>query len=383
MLSFIKAPEGYQTVLYRNGSPVRLLVARPKPYLVWGTGFTRVCCPLTDPVINASQPTVSPLMDKDWVRGHLDDILVEPGERVLVWLEGRLVRVLTAGRWGIWKTPSPIRLDRLTLDDPQYAPGDAKAVAALRSWPAASNVLEFVNLGVGQQGLVYVGGELLRTLGPGIHAFWRQGIDYDVLIEDLRLKTLTLTGQELMTQDRVTLRMNFDVAYRVTDPQRAVLEAEAPAKLLYTRAQLLLREGVGGRTLDQLLEERDSLAKEVEAGLQPFAEKFGMGVEFAGLRDVILPGDMREILNQVVRARKEAEANVIRRREETASTRSLLNTAKVIDENPTMLRLKELEALQEIVGKIETLNVYDGLQGLLGGVRLRDLPPGEKAKSGE
>ncbi len=80
---------------------------------------------------------------------------------------------------------------------------------------------------------------------------------------------------------------------------------------------------------------------------------------------MILPGDMREILNQVVAAQKEAEANVIRRREETNATRSLLNTAKVMAENPVMLRLKELEALETIAGKVDKLTVMNGTSGLM------------------
>ncbi|NJM30387.1 MAG: slipin family protein, partial [Rhizobiales bacterium] len=82
-------------------------------------------------------------------------------------------------------------------------------------------------------------------------------------------------------------------------------------------------------------------------------------------KDVILPGDMRDILNKVVAAEKEAEAQVIRRREETNATRSLLNTAKVMAENPVMLRLKELEALEKIADKVQTLTVHNGTEGLL------------------
>lgn len=83
------------------------------------------------------------------------------------------------------------------------------------------------------------------------------------------------------------------------------------------------------------------------------------------IKDVVLPGEMRDILNTVVTAQKEAEANVIRRREETAATRSLLNTAKLMTDNPAMLRLKELEALETIADKVGSLTVHNGTQGLL------------------
>jgi regulator of protease activity HflC (stomatin/prohibitin superfamily) len=84
-----------------------------------------------------------------------------------------------------------------------------------------------------------------------------------------------------------------------------------------------------------------------------------------GVKDIILPGDMKEILGKVVEAEKAAQANVIRRREETNATRSLLNTAKVMEGNPTALRLKELEALEKITEKVGNISVYGGLDGVL------------------
>jgi hypothetical protein len=91
------------------------------------------------------------------------------------------------------------------------------------------------------------------------------------------------------------------------------------------------------------------------------------------VKDVVLPGDMRDILNKVVVAEKEPEADVIRRREETNATRSLLNTARVMSENPVMLRLKELEALSEIAGKVERLTIHNGTGGLMNNVvKLRE-----------
>jgi len=80
---------------------------------------------------------------------------------------------------------------------------------------------------------------------------------------------------------------------------------------------------------------------------------------------VILPGEMKTILNQVVEAEKVAQANLIRRREETAATRSLLNTARLMEENPTLLRLKELETLEKVTEKVGSLTVYGGLEGVL------------------
>jgi len=83
------------------------------------------------------------------------------------------------------------------------------------------------------------------------------------------------------------------------------------------------------------------------------------------VKDVILPGDMKDILNKVVQTEKLAQANVIKRREETAATRSLLNTAKLMQDNPTLMRLKELEVLEKVSGKVDKLTVFGGFDGVL------------------
>ena len=154
---------------------------------------------------------------------------------------------------------------------------------------------------------------------------------------------------------------------------KAATEVKDFAEALYRSLQYAFRKTLGAKTLDQILENKVTV--DVEAAEKVRSEMAAIGIEVGeiALKDVILPGEMREILNQVVSAEKAAEANVIRRREETNATRSLLNTAKVMAENPVMLRLKELEALEQIAGKVERLTVHNGTGGLMNDlVKLRD-----------
>jgi regulator of protease activity HflC (stomatin/prohibitin superfamily) len=94
----------------------------------------------------------------------------------------------------------------------------------------------------------------------------------------------------------------------------------------------------------------------------------GLELTSVGVKDIVLPGEMKTILAQVVEAGKAAEANVIRRREETAATRSLLNTAKVMEDNPVALRLKELETLERVAERIDKISVFGGLDQVLNGL---------------
>jgi regulator of protease activity HflC (stomatin/prohibitin superfamily) len=110
----------------------------------------------------------------------------------------------------------------------------------------------------------------------------------------------------------------------------------------------------------------------VTAHVRAKLSAYGLELDGAGVKDIVLPGEMKTILAQVVEAGKAAEANGIRRREETAATRSLLNTAKVMENNPTALRLKELESLERVAERIDKISVFGGLDQVLNGlVKLR------------
>ena len=128
----------------------------------------------------------------------------------------------------------------------------------------------------------------------------------------------------------------------------------------------------GVRPLDRLLADKDAVGNEVRNALASRAAQFGVTVRGVGLRDIILPGEMKSILNEVILAQKQAEANLIRRREETAAARSQANTAKLLAENPILARMKQLEALQEILAGAKTTfilgqgDVVDQVRGLIG-----------------
>lgn len=134
---------------------------------------------------------------------------------------------------------------------------------------------------------------------------------------------------------------------------------------LYRTVQIAVRQSLGKRTLEEMLAEKTDLDAAVAESVRRDMEPLGVRVGVIALKDVVLPGDVRDILNQVVTAEKQAQANLIRRREEVASTRSLLNTAKLMGENPILVRLKELEALERIADKVDKITVVGGMNALL------------------
>ncbi len=213
--------------------------------------------------------------------------------------------------------------------------------------------------------MLLVNGQLDAMLSPGSYGFWKYHRHIAVKHIDLRLQNMEVNGQEILSKDRVSLRLNLSASYRVIDPELALAKLTDFNDYLYREFQLLLREAVGTQSLDQLLNDKDGLNKVIIDGIRQRITEYGIEVKSVGVRDIILPGEMKVILNQVVEAEKAAEANLIKRREETAATRSLHNTAKMMEGNPTLIRLKELEVLEKITEHIGSITVHSGLEGML------------------
>jgi len=219
-----------------------------------------------------------------------------------------------------------------------------------------------------QVGVLKVDGAVIELLPAGTYGFWRFNRQISVELVDTRIQALEVSGQEILTRDKVSLRLNLAANWRYSDVLLAHAQLAKPLEHLYRELQFGLRAAVGTRTLDELLENKQLIDEAVSAHLATKLAGTGMEVSSLGVRDIILPGEMKVLLAQVVEAEKAAQANVIRRREETSATRSLLNTAKVMEDNPTALRLKELETLERVAERIDKISVFGGLDQVLNGL---------------
>jgi regulator of protease activity HflC (stomatin/prohibitin superfamily) len=302
---------------------------------------------------------------------HLTVIRTGRNEVAVIERDGALHGVLSPDRkLVVWNDAGPWKVETVDL-----AAGIAVEPTLLRRLIQAkrTELVAVHPVQDGQAGLLFVDGVYVETLKPGTHGFWTVGKTVQVRTIDLKRQSLDVAGQEVLTKDRVTIRVNIAAEYRVVDPLKAVSTVKDFSEALYRALQYAFRKTLSGLTLDHILEKKVTVDEEAAAKVRADLADIGVEVSEISLKDVILPGEMREILNQVVSAEKQAEANIIRRREETNATRSLLNTAKVMAENPVMLRLKELEALEAIAGKVERLTVHNGTGGLLNDlVKLRD-----------
>jgi len=298
--------------------------------------------------------------------------LVELGEFEvgLVYKNGKLASVLApATRQLYWEGPVDVRVEVQDIaSDFEVPRALVRLVAYARAGElaaAARNAVYTVEVADKSVGLLFVDGELVRTLEPGLYAFWKYNRTIKVEQVDTRLQAMEVSGQEILTRDKVSLRTNLVAQYQITDPVTAVKALVDITGTLYRELQFALRAAIGTRTLDTLLGDKGELDREVFETVRDKVAEYGVVMKSVGVKDVILPGDMKDILNQVVQAEKAAQANIIKRREETAATRALLNTARLMDENPVLLRLKELEALEKVTEKVDKLTVFGGLDGVL------------------
>jgi len=277
---------------------------------------------------------------------------------------GKLEDVLAPGTRKLYgRTSSSVEIERVALSADLEVP---TAVARrLRQLGVLARAALVVDVAVENVGLVFVDGKLVRQLAPGAYAFWNFQKNVSAVVVDLRVQGVEVSGQEMLTRDKVSLRVNLAASWRVTDAVALRTRVAKFDEFLYRELQFGLRKVVAARTLDELLGDKASLDGDILAGVRGRVGEFGIELLGVGVKDVILPGEMKEILNGVVQAEKAAQANVIRRREESNAMRSALNTAKLIEESPTLMRLKELEVLEKVTEKIDKLTVFGGLDGVL------------------
>ena len=283
-------------------------------------------------------------------------------ELAIVSLDGRPTHLMAPWQVRVyWKVATAVTVERIDVtSDPKVAPRHLAMVARERNIHVAEHVVENH-----EAGLLYVEGRFAERLAPGRHAFWTVGRKIEVKRLDLRPQAVEITAQEMLTKDRIALRVTLTAFRRIVDPERAVATVADVDAWLYRLVQFAIREAVASRTLDEVLSAKNAVDAELRTYVRERVQETGIEVTDLGVKDVILPGEIRELVNKVVEAERTAKANLIRRQEETAATRSLLNTAKLMEDNPLLLRLKELESLERLVEKVGRIDLHAGeTQGL-------------------
>lgn len=310
-------------------------------------------------IYDVTQPFVAPvelniLLQDAALAELLQVVEVKDSEIVLHYENGLLKEVLTAGRFTFWK--SVVTHDFVRLDISKVEITEPIDRTTLQHKLVAPYVRSY-SVDNYEQGILFIDGKFVKLLSSGVYFWYKNSISIHISKADTRQQKLEINGQEILTRDKAALRINAWAQYRVADIEKAFLQNREYDMQLYIVFQLALREYVASLNFDELLEKKDSAGPFIVQQVEAKAAVLGIEVNGFGIRDIILPGDVKEIMNQVLIAEKKAQANTIMRREETASTRSLLNTAKLMEDNAMLWKLKEMEYVEKIAEKISNISV--------------------------
>lgn len=297
------------------------------------------------------------LLKDENLANSLQVTTVMDNEIALYYENGIFKSVLTAGRYAFWKGILNQKFVIVNLNDINIP---ESVDVSLLNKKELLNYIRVYTVESYEKGLLYVNGKFEKVLEAGNYFYWKNNVPIAVLKTDTRQLQMEISGQEILTKDKANIRLNFFAQYKVTDIVKAMLENKEFEKQIYGLLQLALREYIGNLTLDELLEKRDNAANYVINTVAKKVEPIGVVLLNCGIRDIILPGEVKDIMNQVLIAEKKAQANSIMRREETASTRSLLNTAKLMEDNQMLFKLKEMEYVERIAEKINNISLSGG-----------------------
>ena len=206
----------------------------------------------------------------------------------------------------------------------------------------------------------------MGTLDPGRHIFYGKG--NSVISYEKRQQELVVQSQELITADKATLKISAVILFRIADAAKMFTAAGSPNQVLYTAVQLALREIIGAEEIDRFLENKATYGKALPVLAAEAGEAVGLKVDRVEIRDVILGSDLKSVYTGVLRARKEALAEIEKARGEAAALRTLANASRVFEKNPALLQLRYLQSLEQmtattygntfVLGKPEDLTVH-------------------------
>ena len=219
-----------------------------------------------------------------------------------------------------------------------------------------------------ERGVVFRLGRIVEPKGPGIR-FIIPGIDKMLKI-GLRLITLDVPSQEVITRDNVSVKVNAVVYFRVVDPVKAVIQVENYLYATSQLAQTTLRSVLGQVELDDLLSEREKLNIKIQEVLDKHTDPWGIKVSLVEIKFVDLPQEMQRVIGRQAEAERERRAKVINAEGEFQAATKLAEASNILSQNPMSLQLRFLQTLVEVSSEKNSTIVFpipiDLLKSFLG-----------------
>ncbi len=358
MIRFVTINEDERALLIKDGKFERVLEPGRHRFINLDFGRLKVeKFPIKDAEMTSNWARVIEKKHPELAARLFEIVSVGEGEVAIVSFDGRPVHLI--GPWEtryFWKVLNEVTTEFIETKDTYSV--SQKHLNAID--PGSTKLVGEFLVGPFDAGLLFVDGKFVEALKAGRHAFWQVHRTIDVRRYDLRPQPIEITAQEILTRDRVSLRVTLTAFAQVIDPLKVEQSSGDFTTYIYRLVQFAVREAIANRTLDEILNNRETIDSQLRTYVSEHMDDIGVEVTELGIKDIILPGDMRLLINKVVEAEKTAQANLIKRREETAATRALLNTAKLMENDPLLLRLKEIESLEKLTEKVGRIDLHTG-----------------------
>lgn len=197
-----------------------------------------------------------------------------------------------------------------------------------------------------ERGVVLTLGKYTGTRGPGLT--WILIVIQRIMKVDLRIATVDIPQQEVITKDNVTVGINAVVYFRVENAEKAMLEVQDFRHAVGLYAQATLRDVIGGVELDTLLSERDQIAEEIKKIVDVATDPWGVDVNTIKIQDIELPADMKRVMAKQAEAERERRAIIIQAEGEYTAAEKLSQAANVLSNVPGGMSLRTLQTIEKI-----------------------------------
>ena len=206
-----------------------------------------------------------------------------------------------------------------------------------------------------EKGLLYKKGRFLSILEPG--QYWYLPHLTSITKVDIRLKYVSVAGQEILSSDNVSLKISVTASFEYADLVHAFHKVQNVDQALYLEIQQVVRDLIGRFKIDETLEKRNEISAQLLETATPPLAALGIKLKSINIKDITFPGELKKIFTEVVKAQKEGLAALERARGETAALRNLANAAKMMDDNPALMQLRLLQAVGGSSGNTIVLGV--------------------------
>ena len=206
-----------------------------------------------------------------------------------------------------------------------------------------------------ERGLMYENGKFIKLLGAG--SYWQNTYNTTISKIDIRPRYQTIPSQEVLSKDGVAIKLSLVANIEVADPNTAINSTNNYEEAFYLVLQLALRKVIGDTEIDNLLDKKHELGKEIFEIANKETEGLGVKLISIDVKDITFPGSLKQTFSQVVKARYEGLAALERARGESAALRNLSNSAKLLENNPELMHLRTIQSFNESSGNTLVLNL--------------------------